>query len=182
MEKALAGLTESVGGGSGLYDAVAAAYDRGRASWAAGHTDSVVVVADGPNEDDYGLTLGLLKQRLASAKDPARPVRVVLVGLGDKADAASIKDIAGRLGTATWPRPPSTTSGPCCSPDRVAKTGPGNELRRAGRLTELTAQCSEPASSKAASWRTEPASSPLRALRSRRSSLGSEKRATLRRR
>ena len=41
-------------------------------------------MADGPNEDDYGLTLDLLKQRLAQSKDAAKPVQlvvtVVLVG------------------------------------------------------------------------------------------------------
>ncbi len=98
VEKALSGLTKTVGGGSGLYDAVAAAYDRGKAAHAGGHTNSVVIVADGPNEDDYGLTLDLLRQRLAAAKDPARPVRVVLIGLGPAVDVQAMKGIAATAG------------------------------------------------------------------------------------
>ena len=90
VEKALSGLTKTVGGGSGLFDTVAAAYDRGKAAYAGGHTNSVVIVADGPNEDDYGLTLDLLRQRLAAAKDPARPVRVVLIGLGPAVDVPAM--------------------------------------------------------------------------------------------
>ena len=97
-DKALSVLSRSVGGGSGLYDTVAAAYDRGKAAFAAGHTNSVVIVADGPNEDDYGLSLDLLRQRLASAKDPARPVRVVIVGMGSQVDAKAMKDLASATG------------------------------------------------------------------------------------
>ena len=98
MEKSLSALNKSVGGGSGLYDTVAAAYDRGKGAFAGGHTNSVVVVADGPNEDDYGLSLDLLKQRLASAKDPARPVRLVIIGLGSSVDEKTMKDVAATVG------------------------------------------------------------------------------------
>ncbi len=55
-------------------------------------------MADGPNEDDYGLTLDLLRQRLAAAKDPARPVRVVLIGLGPAADVQAMQEIAAAAG------------------------------------------------------------------------------------
>jgi hypothetical protein len=98
IEKALSGLDKIVGGGSGLYDTVAAAYDRAKATYAAGKTNSVVIVADGPNEDDYGLSLDLLKQRLTSAKDPARPVKVVIIGLGTAVDEKTMKDVAATAG------------------------------------------------------------------------------------
>ncbi|TQM62145.1 substrate-binding domain-containing protein [Humibacillus xanthopallidus] len=98
IEDSLAKLNKMVGGGSGLYDTVAAAYDRAKGTFAPGHTNSVVIVADGPNEDDYGLSLDLLKQRLASAKDPARPVRVVIIGLGTAVDEKAMKDIAATTG------------------------------------------------------------------------------------
>lgn len=98
IEKSLGGLNKMVGGGSGLYDTVAATYDRAKGTFAAGHTNSVVIVADGPNDDDYGLSLDLLKQRLAAAKDPARPVRVVIIGLGTAVDEKSMKDIAATAG------------------------------------------------------------------------------------
>jgi Mg-chelatase subunit ChlD len=98
IEKALSGLDKIVGGGSGLYDTVAAAYDRAKATYAAGKTNSVVIVADGPNEDDYGLSLDLLTQRLTSAKDPARPVKVVIIGLGTAVDEKTMKDIAATAG------------------------------------------------------------------------------------
>ena len=55
-------------------------------------------VADGPNEDDYGLTLELLKKRLAAAKDPKRPVRVVVLGIGGRADAAAMRQVVAITG------------------------------------------------------------------------------------
>ncbi|WP_169735688.1 substrate-binding domain-containing protein [Intrasporangium oryzae] len=98
IDKALAGLTKSVGGGSGLYDTIAAAYDQAAGSWATGRTNRVVVLTDGPNEDDYGLTLPLLEQRLATAKQSGRPVQVVIIGVGSKADAKTMTAIAKLTG------------------------------------------------------------------------------------
>ena len=98
LDDAVSGLDTYVGGGSGLYDTIAAAYDRARSAWRPGYANTLVVVADGPNEDDYGLTLELLKKRLASAKDPKRPVRVVILGIGGRADDAAMRQVVGITG------------------------------------------------------------------------------------
>jgi len=103
LDRAVSGLDKAVGGGSGLYDTVAAAYDRAKATWRPGYTNTVIVVADGPNEDDYGLTLDLLKKRLAQSRDPARPVRVVVLGIGGRADAAAMQQVVGITGGAYVP-------------------------------------------------------------------------------
>ncbi len=93
LDAAVTGLDTYVGGGSGLYDTIAAAYDRAKAAWRPGFTNTLVVVADGPNEDDYGLTLDLLRKRLTAAKDPRRPVRVIILGIGGRADAAAMRQV-----------------------------------------------------------------------------------------
>ncbi|MGO4596538.1 substrate-binding and VWA domain-containing protein [Terrabacter sp. 2RAF25] len=98
FDKAVAGLDSFVGGGSGLYDTIASTYDRAQSAWRAGYTNTVVIVADGPNEDDYGLTLDLLKQRLAATKDAARPVQVVVLGLGARVDAAAMRQVVAITG------------------------------------------------------------------------------------
>lgn len=98
LDSAVTGLDTYVGGGSGLYDTIAAAYDRAKAVWRPGFTNTLVVVADGPNEDDYGLSLDLLKKRLAAAKDPKRPVRVVVLGIGGRADAAAMRQVVSVTG------------------------------------------------------------------------------------
>jgi ABC-type molybdate transport system substrate-binding protein len=105
IEKSLSGLTTMVGGGSGLYDTIAAAYDQARSSFARGRTNSVVILAHGPNDDDYGLSLDLLKQRLASSKDPARPVTVVIIGLGAAVDGQTMKGITDTVGGRYLPAP-----------------------------------------------------------------------------
>ena len=98
LDDAVSGLDTYVGGGSGLYDTIAAAYDRARSAWRPGYANTLIVVADGPNEDDYGLTLELLKKRLASAKDPKRPVRVVILGIGGRADDAAMRQVVSITG------------------------------------------------------------------------------------
>jgi hypothetical protein len=93
IDRQVSGLDKAVGGGSGLYDTIAAAYDRASSAWRSGYTNTVVIVADGPNEDDYGLTLDLLKKHLAAAKNASRPVRLVVLGLGDRADAKAMRQV-----------------------------------------------------------------------------------------
>jgi ABC-type molybdate transport system substrate-binding protein len=98
LDRAVSGLDKSVGGGSGLYDTIAAAYSRAQSAWKPGYTNTVIVVADGPNEDDYGLTLDLLKKQLAQSKNAAKPVRLVVLGIGDRADAAAMGQVVGITG------------------------------------------------------------------------------------
>ena len=94
----MAGLGTSVGGGSGLYDTIASAVGWAAARWEPGRTNTVVIVADGPNEDDFGLTLEALEQRLTRGKNAAKPVRLVILGLGDRPDAAAMKAIVAIQG------------------------------------------------------------------------------------
>ena len=98
LDRAVAGLDNAVGGGSGLYDTIYSAYTRARTAWRPGYTNTLVLVADGPNEDDYGLTLDLLKKRLSQTKDPARPVKVVILGIGDRPDAAAMQQVLAITG------------------------------------------------------------------------------------
>jgi hypothetical protein len=98
FEAAVAGLDRYVGGGSGLYDTIAAAYALAKSRWKAGYTNTLIVVADGPNEDDYGLSLDQLTEQLAAAKDPKRPVRVVVLGIGDRADAKAMRQVVATTG------------------------------------------------------------------------------------
>ena len=98
FDKSVAGLGSSVGGGRGLYDSIAATYAQAKGYWRPGYTNSVVIVTGGPNEDDFGLDLNLLKQQLSAAKDPSRPVRLVVVDIGGKADAGALKQVIAITG------------------------------------------------------------------------------------
>jgi hypothetical protein len=98
LEKGVASLDKKVGGGSGLYDSILAAYKSAQGSFVAGRVNSVVVVVDGPNEDDYGLDLGRLRGQLVTLSDAARPVRLVFVGIGNKPPVAELTGLTKLTG------------------------------------------------------------------------------------
>jgi ABC-type molybdate transport system substrate-binding protein len=98
IRKQVAGLNRHVGGGSGLYDTIEAAYRKALATYAKGYNNTVVIVTDGPNEDDYGASLEILTERLKGLRDPARPITVVLIGMGTEADAKALSSIVKLTG------------------------------------------------------------------------------------
>ena len=78
--------------GTGLYDTVLAAYLTARDQYRPGVANHVVVLTDGRNESDPGaLTLEQLSQRLVESHDPARPVQLTLVTVGDQATAGRLE-------------------------------------------------------------------------------------------
>lgn len=98
LEKGIAGVEQTVGGGSGLYDSILAAYVGAKSTHLPGLANTVVVVVDGPNEDDYGLSLNALTAKLTAEKDPAKPVQIVIVGIGDAPETAAMESIAKLTG------------------------------------------------------------------------------------
>lgn len=102
---ALAGLTKVVGGGRGLYDTIAASYERALGVFAPGQANTVVIVTDGPNQDDYGTSEAQLKQKLTSLRDPARPVRIMVVGFGPAPDQKVLAEVAALTGGSYLPAP-----------------------------------------------------------------------------
>jgi ABC-type molybdate transport system substrate-binding protein len=100
LEKGIAGLDKTVGGGRGLYDSILASYQSAQGSFAAGRANSVVIVVDGPNEDDYGLDFRRLRIELTTKKDAARPVRLVFVGIGSKPPVAALTELTQITGGA----------------------------------------------------------------------------------
>jgi hypothetical protein len=77
--------------GTGLHDTILAAYEAARAAARPGVPSQVVVFTDGHNEADQPtLTLEQLAQRLAAARDPARPVALTVVAFGGRRDAGAL--------------------------------------------------------------------------------------------
>lgn len=98
FRKHVDGLTRSVGGGTGLYDTIAAAYQSARVSFAPGIVNKVVIVTDGPNDDQYGASLATLTAKLKQLQNPATPVRIDIVGIGKEPDAKALTSIAQLTG------------------------------------------------------------------------------------
>lgn len=97
LEGALAGITPS-SGDTGLYDTTLAAYRAVQDQWEAGRVNSVVLFTDGKNEDDNGISRAALLRQLEAAKDPERPVQVIILGIGggvDRAELAAITEVTG---------------------------------------------------------------------------------------
>jgi hypothetical protein len=95
-------MVDSVEGDTGLYDTLLASYRSVKASYEPGFVNSVVLMTDGVNDDRSGLSLEQLLAALKSERDSKRPVRVILIGLGEQTDAATLQRIAETAGGASY--------------------------------------------------------------------------------
>jgi len=98
FRKHIDGLSRSVGGGTGLYDTIAAAYQSAQAAFAPGIVNKVVMVTDGPNDDEFGISLATLTAKLKQLHNPATPVRVDIIGMGKEPDAKALTSITQLTG------------------------------------------------------------------------------------
>lgn len=86
-------LGKVVGGGTGLYDTIWAAYQRVQKDYDPGRVNAVVVLTDGKNDDDHTLTLAQLLAKIRAA-DPKKPVPVATIGIGPDVDAQALTAIS----------------------------------------------------------------------------------------
>jgi Ca-activated chloride channel family protein len=86
------------GGATGLYDTALAAYRNVQDSWEAGRVNTVLLFTDGKNEDDEGLKRDQLISALKKTVDPKRPVRLIIIGIGNGVDRAELKAITDATG------------------------------------------------------------------------------------
>jgi len=84
-------------GGTGLYDTALAAYRTGVSGYDPQRFNGVVLLTDGHNDDDHGITLGRLLSSLRAERDRARPVSLITIGMGPDADTSAL----GRMAEAT---------------------------------------------------------------------------------
>jgi Mg-chelatase subunit ChlD len=104
VAQATASLSRRVGGGTGLYDTIWAAYQRVLDGWEPGHVNAVVILTDGKNDNPRGLTLAQLTARLSKA-DPKRPVAITTIGIGSDVDAKALSQISTMMHSAYYPAP-----------------------------------------------------------------------------
>jgi hypothetical protein len=91
-------LTPKRTGDTGLYDTLLAAYKTVQAGWDPGRVNSVVMLTDGENDDDNGISLPTLLASLKRLKDPKRPIQVVLIGIGPGIGKTNLNQIVGVTG------------------------------------------------------------------------------------
>lgn len=91
---AAAHLADDVGGGTGLYDTIWAAYQKAKASYDDNRLNAVVILTDGRDEDSIGISLAQLKANLRAHADPDRPVAITTIGIGPDVDSTGLAEIS----------------------------------------------------------------------------------------
>jgi Ca-activated chloride channel homolog len=96
-------LPKHVGGNTGLYDTVLAAFEQVRQAYRAGSVNTVAVLTDGANRNPGStLTLDKLLSRLNAEYSRSRPVHVVTIGLGSGADMGALRAISDATGGRSY--------------------------------------------------------------------------------
>ncbi len=101
----LAGIRPKKDGQTGLYDTALAAYREMQNSWQPSRLNTVVIMTDGDNQDDDGLSLPALTSELTKLKDPKRPVDIVFIGIGPDLDQGPLRQVAGTTGGGVFTAP-----------------------------------------------------------------------------
>jgi hypothetical protein len=91
IDRAVAALTP-IDTGSGLHDTILAAYRSAQAAYRDGTPSHAVVFTDGRNEaDNPTLSVDQLRDALAAAADPRRPVSLAVITFGGEPDAVALQ-------------------------------------------------------------------------------------------
>jgi Ca-activated chloride channel family protein len=85
-------------GNTALYDTTLAGYKTMKDGWEEGKVNSLVIVTDGENHDDAGLTLDQLIVELKKLVDPKKPVQVIYIGIGSTLGEAAMKAVTDTTG------------------------------------------------------------------------------------
>ncbi|HEX5595927.1 MAG TPA: substrate-binding domain-containing protein [Micromonosporaceae bacterium] len=81
------------GGDTGLYDTMLAAYQTVQEGWEPGKINAVVMLTDGKNEDDDGISHAKLLAELKRLADPKRPIQVIIIGIGTGVSQSELEGI-----------------------------------------------------------------------------------------
>jgi Ca-activated chloride channel family protein len=98
----LAGLRVDPNGNTALYDTTLAAVRSVRKGWDPNRVNSVVLLTDGRNEDNEGISLTHLLSTLRRENDPARPIPVITIAFGPDSDRAALAAISQATGGSTY--------------------------------------------------------------------------------
>jgi Mg-chelatase subunit ChlD len=91
-------LPSRVRGGTGVMDTTLAAYKYAQEHWDPAWFNSVVIMTDGASDDSSSLSLESLINQLKSIRDPAKPVKVIIIGISQDSDTGELEQIAAATG------------------------------------------------------------------------------------
>jgi hypothetical protein len=81
-------------GNTGLYDSVLAGVRSLQKTYKPGYYHSLLVLTDGKNDDQHGISLSGLLRTIKQEADPDRPVMVIFIGFGPDVDMSAMQRIA----------------------------------------------------------------------------------------
>jgi Ca-activated chloride channel homolog len=93
LENGIAGIRPKKGGDTGLFDTILAGYKAVQEDWEPGRVNSIVMLTDGKNDDDNGISEAGLLAELKRIRDPERPIQVVVIGIGNEVSKAELDAI-----------------------------------------------------------------------------------------
>jgi Ca-activated chloride channel family protein len=93
LQNAITQIVPKKDGNTGLYDTVLAAYKNVENTWQRGKINSVILFTDGKNDNPEGITQAALVTQLKKLNDPKRPVRLVIIGIGNEVDRNELQAI-----------------------------------------------------------------------------------------
>jgi Ca-activated chloride channel family protein len=93
LQQSISQIRPKKNGNTGLYDTVLAAYKNVQSTWQAGKVNSVILFTDGKNDNPGGITRASLIDQLHKLSDPKRPVRVVIIGIGNDVDRGELEAV-----------------------------------------------------------------------------------------
>jgi hypothetical protein len=89
-------------GSTGLYDTAIAAVRAVRQQYDSKAVNSILLFTDGKNDDPGSPTLAETVRTLEGLKDPARPVRIIALGMGPEANADELRALAAATGGQSY--------------------------------------------------------------------------------
>lgn len=98
LQKGAGSLPGLVGGGTALNETALAAFRHVQRTYDPSKINSVTLITDGSNDDISSIDLPGLLATLKREADPARPVPMIMVGLGADADMNALRQIADATG------------------------------------------------------------------------------------
>ncbi len=89
-------------GGTGLYDTAIAAVRAVRQQYDSSAVNSILLFTDGKNDDPGSPTLQQTVKTLEGLRDPARPVRIIALGMGPDVNADELRQLAAATGGQSY--------------------------------------------------------------------------------
>ncbi|MFE2023085.1 substrate-binding and VWA domain-containing protein [Streptomyces sp. NPDC059499] len=94
LSAAFSALKPVPNGATGLYDTTLASYKEAQSSYVKGKFNALVLLTDGSNQDDHGISRSALIARLKEVADPERPVPIIAIAVGPDADRSEVTEMA----------------------------------------------------------------------------------------